>query len=284
MGKDRKIRVNKSTYSNANPVPEKHGGIDKDETFSGLTMQQMFDKILYPEFFGTLTAPSRSFSSDKSTLQEIGNAITIGFTASFNKGSINPQYESATPYRSGNPNTYSYTGTGLPTSVTSTALSDSQSVSAYSVLEGNQSWTMDVSFDQGPQPKGSYGTNFDSPYGPGTTLQRTVTITGVYPFFATTSTIGTFTKQSLQTHGSTITLSMVTETDTDKQTLEVPSVWGTLTELKQYNTLSGEYDTIDKSTFTITTITKTINGASVNYDQYVHNGSYIESRTLRFIF
>ena len=37
-----------TTYTNSTPLPVAHGGALKDMTFAGLTMQEMFDLILYP--------------------------------------------------------------------------------------------------------------------------------------------------------------------------------------------------------------------------------------------
>ena len=73
---------------------------------------------------------------------------------------------------------------------------------------------------------------------------------------------------------------MVADSGTDKQTVQFPTVWGTLSAVQQYNTLSGQYDTIDKTTFTETS--ETVNG--ISYKQYTYNGSSIGARRLKFIF
>ena len=44
-------------------------------------------------------------------LREINETTALSFSSTFNQGSINPQYTSASNKRSGLPNTYNYTGT-----------------------------------------------------------------------------------------------------------------------------------------------------------------------------
>ena len=173
------------------------------------------------------------------------------------------------------------TGTGL-SNVPSTALTDSESVTSYTVLSGAQSWTGRVAYDAGEQPLSSKGNNYSTPLGAGQTSLVTRTITGVYPWFATTAAIATMTKQALAVHGATVVSSMVAESGSDKQSAEFPTAWGTIAQLEQYNTLSGSYDVISLATFTETSITKTINGSVINYNKFTHNGSLSGARTLRW--
>jgi hypothetical protein len=72
MSNNRKISVNKSTYTNSTPVPQSHGGIEAGETFNGLTMQQMFDKILYPYI-----APNVNLSVSTSNIYSVVNDLTF---------------------------------------------------------------------------------------------------------------------------------------------------------------------------------------------------------------
>lgn len=270
------------SYTNASPSVIAVGGIPVGTPFSNFTFKDFMDGAFYPELFGTLTAPSSTFTSNVTGFKEIGEVIAlISFTSAFNRGSINPQYQSASPYRSGLPNTYVYTGSGL-SNFASTSLTDAKSVSNYTVLTGANNWTGRVAYDAGVQPKGSKGTDFNTPLLAGQTGAVTRTITGVYPWFATTSAIDTLTKGSLQAHASQVFTSMVAEDGVNKQTFDLPQAWGAISALAQYNTLSGQYDTISLASFTRTNITKTINGSTVNYYHYVHNGSTIGARQLRW--
>jgi hypothetical protein len=76
---------------------------------------------------------------------------------------------------------------------------------------------------------------------------------------------------------------MVAETGNgDKQTIDIPDAWSTITGIQQFNTLSNSWDTVQLSTFTTSATTQTIQGNSVNYTKYVYNGDTIGSRQLRF--
>ena len=275
------------TYTNATATPinfpsDDDPNIPAGTTFANKTFPEMMDLMLYPELDPTLTNPSNGFSISPSGLREIGETIaTITLSATFNKGSISPAY-GTTGFRSGDPNNYVYTGTGA-TDNASTALTDTETVSSYTVLQGSNSWTGAVDYDAGPQPLTSKGNNFNSPLPAGTTSTITRTITGVYPAFATTSAIGTLTKQSLQVMTTYIQVSMVAETGNgDKQTIDIPDAWSTITGLQQFNTLSGTWDAIALSSFTTSATTQTIQGNSVNYTKYAYNGNTIGARQLRF--
>ena len=275
------------TYTNSDPTPinfpsDDDPNIPSGTTFANKTFPEMMDLMLYPELDPTLTNPSNTFTISPSGLREIGETIaTITLSATFSKGSISPAY-GTTGFRSGDPNTYVYTGTGA-TDNASTSLTDTETVSSYTVLSGANSWTGAVAYDAGPQPLTSKGNNFSSPLSAGTTSAITRTITGVYPAFATTSAIGTLTKQSLQVMTTYIQVSMVAETGNgDKQTIDIPDAWSTITGLQQFNTLSNSWDSIALSTFTTSATTQTIQGNSVNYTKYAYNGSTIGARQLRF--
>lgn len=277
-------------YNNETPSVIKVGGIEEGTTFENYSFEDFMDAAFYEEQFPNLVAPSSTFTSTETGLEEVGDIITtISFNAAFDRGAIDPQYESESPYRSGLPNEYQYDHTNVIVekqlvNQSKTDLSDSQSVNDYEVLVGSQTWRGRVAYDEGVQPKSSYGENYDSPLVAGNTNYISRTIVGVYPFFATTNTIDTMTKQGLQSHGTTITTNMIEEDGTNKQTLEVPSIWGNLSKLEQYNTLSGEWDEVDTNSFTETAINKTIHGSSIDYKKFEHNGSTIGNRQLRFTF
>lgn len=274
------------TYTNSDPTPinfpsDDDPNIPSGTTFANKTFPEMMDLMLYPELDPTLTAPSNTFTISPSGLREIGESIaTITLSATFSKGSISPAY-GTTGFRSGDPNTYVYTGTGTSNN-SSTLLTDSQTVSSYTVLSGANSWTGAVSYDAGPQPLTSKGNDYDSPLSAGTTPAITRTITGVYPVFATTSVIGTLTKQSLQSMTTYIQVSMVAETGGNKQTIDIPDDWSSIQGLQQFNTFSGTWDSINLSQFTITSVTNTIQGNVIDYNRYTHNSNTIGARQLRF--
>jgi len=277
------------SYTNSTPTPQPFPGnspfdnIAAGTTFTNQTFEEMMNKMLYPTLNPTLTNPSSTFTLSQSGFREVNETTALNFSSTFNQGSINPQYTSASNKRSGLPNTYNYTGTGV-SSNTSTSLSDSETVAAYTVLQGSQSWTGSVSYDAGVQPKDSVGGDFDSPLPAGTTAAITRTINGVYPVFATSSSLGVMTKQSLQAMTTYVQVSLVTESGGGgaKQRVDIPNAWATISGLQQFNTLSNTWDTINLATFTQSAVTQTIQGLVVNYTRYTHNGATIGARQLRF--
>lgn len=279
-------------YTNTDPTPIAVGGIGIGETFTEQTITEMFDRLLYPTLYPTLVAPSMtSFSvivsgTGGNSIREIGETVDLDFTANFSRGSITPAYGTS-GFRSGPANTYNYTGTGLPATFASTSNTDNQSVTSYTIITGNNTWSAATSHDIGEQPLDSKGGNYDSPYPAGTVSAINCTVVGTYPIFATTTLITETTKQTLISLATTtVTVSMVAESGSDKQVLEVPEAFfAALTKLEQFVTVSSTWQEISTSTFTMSTVyTKTIQGNSVNYYSFTHNGSLIGARQLRFTF
>jgi hypothetical protein len=250
----------------------------------------MWDELLYPELFPSLTNPSSTFALAQAGLHEVGELLAaLNFSAAFNRGSIAPPYGTS-GFRSGLPNTYHYTGTGLPAAVGSVALTDLEAVLAYTILIGGQSWTSFVSYDAGEQPLSSKGNPFGVPLPAGNTAASSVTITGVYPYFATTVDITTLTKQPLASMSSAyVQTNMVAEDDLgNKQTADFPLVWSAITGIQFYNTVSATWEWIGGSkansllTFTTSATTHSIQGNIINYTRYTQNGTKTGSRQLRW--
>lgn len=284
-----KAQATAPTYTNANPSAITVGGIPSGTTFSNRTMTNMFDDLLYPELYPTFTNPSNTFALSQQGLHEIGEVVsTLNFAATFNRGTITPSYGTS-GFRSGVPNTYIYTGSGF-SNVPNNSLTDNNTVSNYSVLLGVQTWGGSVAYNIGEQPKSSKDNNYSTPLAAGTTSVINATITGVYPLFATNGAINTLSKLALQLMNSAyIQVTMMAESGIFKQKIDIPTAWSTITGIQQYNTLSGTWDLIGGSkansllTFTVTSVNNTIQGNTVTYNRFTHNGSLIGSRQLRFI-
>ena len=268
------------TYTNLTLTPQNFPGngvfdnIPTGSNFVSQTFTQMMDAMLYPVLNPTLINPSSAFNLTQSGYHEVAEVIpTLNFLATFNRGSISPAYGTS-GFRSGLPNTYNYGGTGLPATVSSTSLSNAQSFGPYTVLIGTQSWTNTVSYDIGEQPLDSVGNNFSTPLPASTTATDTEYIYGVYPPFATSVTIGTLTKQGLQSMTSTIQVTVVAETfatPLDRQTIDVPTAWSAITSAQFFNTFSSTWDPLLLTTFTTSAVTHTIQGNVINYTRYENN-------------
>jgi hypothetical protein len=245
-----------------------------------------------PELFPTLTPPSNTFSLAQGGLHEIAESVAVlNFTATFDRGSIAPPYGTS-GFRSGLPNTYDYTGPDLPATSASAALIDLQNPAppgGYIVPNGTQAWTNTVSYDAGEQPKSSLGNDYDAPLPAGTTGAKTVTITGVYPYFATTVAMAVLTKQPLALMNSAyVQTDMIMEDDTNKQEAEFPVAWSAITGIEFYNTVSGHWEWICGTkansllTWTTSPTTETIQGNIINYTLWTNTSSKIGARMLRW--
>jgi len=173
-----------TTYNLGSPAVCTVGGISGGTVLTGKTAFQLFEELLVPEIFGTLTAPSTTISiSPTTTLYEIGCSIsTLCVTGTFNRGCINPQGCSTSDKRSGYANCYNFTGCQVVGSYACSGSSVMKSGSSY-VVCASQTWTISTCYDIGVQPKGSKGTNFNTPLATGVTSAASRTISGIYPYY-----------------------------------------------------------------------------------------------------
>jgi len=174
-----------SIYRLGSPATVQVGGVDIGHVLTGLTSNEILEDILYPELIGTLTPPSHTSIDlvDLESIYEVGCSLSFNVTGVFNRGSINPQYDSASPFRSGVPNTYNWSGSQVSSSAC-TNTTASASVSSYITLSGSNSWSATISYDQGVQPVSNFGNNYDSQLNAGTTTpSKSDSFDGVYPYF-----------------------------------------------------------------------------------------------------
>jgi len=281
------------SYTNATPTPQPFPGnspfdnIPSGATFTNETFEAMMNKMLYPTLNPALTAPSALLSiSPGATFQEIGADIPVTLNATFNQGSISPQYTSASNKRSGLPNTYNFNGTGV-SPVSSTSLAESATTGPYTILAGANTWTNSVSFDAGVMPKDSVGGDFDPPgaLSAGTTSTISKTITGVFPVFATTTSISTMTKQSLVSMSGYATVSLVAESfaSADRQTVDIPIAgggqagWSTINIVQFFNTFSNQWGASALTDWTQSATTHEVptgSGNIINYTRFTNNAGY----------
>ena len=269
-------------YTGATPSAISLGGIVTGEVLTGKSYTKLFEELLVPTLYPTLTSPSNTFSSTANNLYEIAQSITFSVTAGFNRGSINPAF-GTNGFRAGLPNTYHFNGAQLPANVSLTNLSLTENITSYTVLKGLQTWTSDITYSIGQQPKNSKGGNYNSPYSAGTTGILTINTEGVYPIFATTVTIDTWTKQPLVSmlYGNNFVFNMVAETGGDKQTFAMATDWLTarpITGIQTFNTVSNQWEYQGGSAgtsltyWTQTPDTAVIQFNVINYTIFTYNG------------
>ena len=281
------------SYTNLTPTPQAFPGnspfdnIPASSTFNNQTFEEMMNAMLYPTLDPTLTPPSATLSiSPSASFQEIGANVPITLSATFNQGSINPQYTSASNKRSGLPNTYNFNGTGVSPILSSSLGPVTATTGAYTILVGSNTWTNSVSFDIGVQPKDSTGGDFGSPLGPGTSSTISKTITGVFPVFATTSSISTMTKQTLVSMSGYATVSLVGEsfaTGAARQTVDIPIAgggqpgWNGITISEFFSPLNNTFGSSPFGDWTQSSTTHEVpagSGIFINYLRLTNNAGY----------
>ena len=257
------------------------GGITTGDTFKDVPVTDMINNLINPELTPNLTNPNNVLTCTVSGLREIGTSITPRLTATFNRGSISPQYSASEPYRAGLPTKYVFTSTaGLNQEVETDATTYGIDVSSFEVALGTVTFSSNISYSAGPQPTTSKGNVFNNPLPAGTTGNKTVTITGVYPCY---NGISTLTKMTLANHGGTITVDAPADMNVggERFKIQYPTVWSAKTPVvQQENELSKAWDNQNMSDYSITTIDK--NGVSYKQVEYV--GAGIGARKLRLVF
>ena len=284
-------------------MPNTVGGIPAGTTvydLQGDSLRSILNDLLFPTQYPALTAPTAAISVAPSTLlYEVSANVNLTFTSTLNRGSINPQYIADSPYRSGLPNNFNFGGTGPGlVDISSNSIPYISPSFDCSIRLGTWTWSVAIGYDSGVQPFDSKGNTYDSSLSAGTVNSNTITITGVFPLFATTVDITTMTKQSLVSMSTSgpITLSMAAESGGNKQAFEVPDAWigaptnNPLTGIRTYNSVSGNYDYQGGTAASSLTYwpssdsSENIQGYSVPYTRYTYNGTDRSSISIRLEF
>jgi hypothetical protein len=282
-------------YNFASPSICPAGGMCIGTVLTGKTALKLLQEILVPELCGTLTDPSFSTTLVASTTYyEIGcNIPTLSVCGTFNRGCINPQYYSTSDKRVGYATCYVYTGAQVAGTYTCSGCSISKSVTGYTVIATPEIWNITVCYGAGVQPLGQYGTPFNSAC-PANSLSNSKTICGVYPIFATTSAIGTLTKQGYVAMTTTpVQLVLVAEGSSLKDRFEIPNAWtgNPLKCICTYNTFSGLWEweggsgAASLTTWTPSVSSETLCCGSAPYCLYTYNGACrLTTTCIRLVF
>lgn len=255
-------------------TPSAVGGIaqgTKVSDLEGKTFAEMFDDLLFPTVNPTFTAPSASiaFKSYSST-QEIGAAgpTSANFTTGYNAGAITLN-GTKQANRGGShieADSFIYVnGSASNKTLPST------------VALGSTTFKYRAAYGEGPQPKNNKGGDYDSPLAAGTVDSSQITLNGTYPWYATTATAGTLTKQSLiawnATAGKMSTSSNGFEvkphTAAAPQMFKIPRQ---VSSIQIYNSFAGKWESDKISNWDESTSSETINGNTRTYYTYTYNG------------
>lgn len=170
------------TYSGDSPSNVTVGALSAGTTLTGRSITSILEEMLITTIEPNIIAPSNNFTYNASSTYEYGCVIDIDFEATFDRGCIDLD-GSFQNYRSGDPNCYYLDGPGLPTGVSTTSLSNCQSITGYTISSSTQNWNSCVGYDCGPQPLDSDGNPYCSPLPSGVTGAETVSVSGIYPYY-----------------------------------------------------------------------------------------------------
>lgn len=98
---------------------------------------------------------------------------------------------------------------------------------------------------------------------------KSITITGVYPIYATTESVGQLTKQPLQSSKEYI-LTLSKETNTDKQKFAIPKTYQ-IDSVKLYNTFSNTWEDYNINHFLVTDTILQSGNVDTKYSLYTKN-------------
>lgn len=194
-------------YSGDTPSAVDLCGITIGYELTGKTISCILQDLLVPELCGSITAPTTSISLSCSGIVEIGNSFSQTVTANFDRGCINPQYCSISDKRSGLPNAYSFTGSGMPVPIQlCTNLTASENIASYSVVSGVQTWGVCTRYDAGQPALGSKGTEYCAALTSGYTIQDTASINGILPWYWGTKANNTITGSDVANGTKTVAI------------------------------------------------------------------------------
>ena len=256
------------------------GGVKVGDNWDNAPISDVVNAIINPELFPAFVNPTFSFTSTVNGFREVGSVTDITFNVNFSRGSITPQYSAENNYRSGSPTTYNYNGPVGSEVKANNTLTDTKTITGYSIAIGNNTFSCSVDYSIGTQPKSSKGNDYNTPLPAGTLAAKSVTITGVYPVY---NGIGTLSKIPLQAHGTAIVVDAPADmvVGGNRFTIQYPNVWSGKTPIvQQENELSKAWDNQNMSEYKITDI----NISGVPYKQVKYIGSGIGVRKLKLVF
>lgn len=237
------------------------GGIASGKTYEeGTSLETIFRDMLNPVAYPSLTNPSATLSATGAKLLESGSTLNTTMTIAFNRGSINPQYDAESPYRSGEAQSFTLDGT-----------SQASNVFPMVITSAKTSYQGSVAYGAGVQPKDSVGNNYNSPLPAGSVNTNTLTYEFVNALYANTTNIASVSKLALVSKSAKVKeFSFPAQTSVNPEEFHVDSSW-TITAVEVLNTLSNQWENC-ASEFTVTDIThEDAGGNTVNYKKYLCN-------------
>lgn len=248
------------------------GGIPVGKTYSKDTLlETILRDMLNPVDYPILIAPSATLTATGAKILEKGDTLNTTMTVTFNRGSISPAYGTS-GFRSGEAIGYSLNG-GTAQGTNTFNVTVDETITSYSA---------EVTYDAGEQPKDSIGENYSSPLPAGSITSNSVSYEFVDAMWANLANITTIAKLSLISKtAKQRDLNFPAQTVANKETFDIPASW-TVTEVQVKNDLSGVWENAN-SQFTITNVEHDdAAGNSVAYKRYTCNLNYdLGARSIR---
>ena len=256
------------------------GGIAAGTSVSSLkgqTFTNLFNSLLFPVLQPTTSNPTVSLSRSGEYLHEIGSTVGTVLTPSFTKGLISNSWGGDQGQYAGNPSAVviEHNNTNHLPSFTGTAIA--QTTINHQVQQGDNDYTLRVTFSQGPTFLDSRGDPSLLPRYPGADFSASVNIHGTYPIF-----VGTYGGNLIKRNLTTINANNITISQNYGEThnvrrhkIEIPIalINSRTTTIQIWNSVANAYTDLSPSTFDVTDSTKSIHGNIVSYKLYVKNGS-----------
>ena len=280
-----------STFPTTQEVPNTVGGIEAGTTVASLegqTFSQLFDALLFPAISPTTSNPYITLTDNIANLVEIGSSVNINFVTGANQGTVNNSWNGTTETYAGAVTAASYSGTTSGTLDVGPGDIDVADFSenGYSVTEGIQSWDLSVTFAAGTDYDDSNGNTIVGSAYSGGTITVSTSFEGVYPIFLGNDG-GTEDKRTLISHGANnITCSQAyAETASLRHRIAIPNdmIDSRTVSFQQYNTLNNSWATLNNE-FTSSSVTRTVQGNSVNYTLYTKSSPIGGSAEYRIVF
>ncbi len=253
-----------SELTSAMTTTKSVGGISTGTNYAqGTKLEKIIRDMLAPVLYPSFTAPSASLSATGSKLIEKGGTLNTTFTATFNRGTINPAYGTS-GYRSG-----AATGYKLNSETEQAGNTWSKTIT-----ESQLTYKATVYYAAGEQPKDSSGANYSSPLPAGNVETNTISYEFVEALWANTASIATVAKLALVSKTAKLKqFDFKAATAANPEIFDVPSSW-TVTAVEVLNTLNNQWEDCS-SEFTVTETThNNAGGTAVNYDRYTCNLGY----------
>lgn len=248
------------------------GGIPKGTKASelkGKPVSEILDSIFFPLVYPTFVQPSVSiaFKSTSSTpsIQEVGTTgssvpVESSFNVTFNRGEV----------KINDQKTQDYSGEMSSSEIQCQENSGGWTASLSSTIpEGKISYKVIANYGEGEQPLDSKGNAYGSPLEAGSVTSTTISITGVYPYFANTVSSNTLTKLPLVS-GNSFEASCVAETNEGRHQFSIPSKY-TVTKIEFFDTNSNTYQNMSMSKFDSSTYNQDVQSAQIEYKKYTRN-------------